>query len=96
MAPTPTSHNILLKSGIEVVRKVFALEFKVRRSRPADAKVPAAASQVTGATMICVGISMLAMWGFGGGPKPWLDVAAFVLVVVGAGISGVLSKQTFR
>ena len=67
-----------------------------RRSRPADAKVPAAASQIGGAVMICLGISMLAMWGFGGGPRSWLDVAAFVLVVVGAGISGVLSKQTFR
>jgi len=67
-----------------------------RRSRPADAKVPAAASQIGGAVMICLGISMLAMWGFGGGPRSWLDVAAFVLVVVGAGISGVLSRQTFR
>jgi len=67
-----------------------------RRSRPADAIVPAAASQIGGAAMICLGISMLAMWGFGGGPRSWLDVAAFVLVVVGAGISGVLSKQTFR
>jgi len=67
-----------------------------RRSGPADAKVPAAASQIGGAVMICLGISMLAMWGFGGGPRSWLDVAAFVLVVVGAGISGVLSKQTFR
>jgi peptidoglycan/LPS O-acetylase OafA/YrhL len=67
-----------------------------RRSRPADANVPAAASQIGGAVMICLGISMLAMWGFGGGPRSWLDVAAFVLVVVGAGISGVLSKQTFR
>jgi len=67
-----------------------------RRSRPADAIVPAAASQIGGAAMICLGISMLAMWGFGGGPRSWLDVAAFVLVVMGAGISGVLSKQTFR
>jgi peptidoglycan/LPS O-acetylase OafA/YrhL len=67
-----------------------------RRSRPANANIPAAASQITGAVMICLGISMLAMWGFGGGPQPWLDSGAFVLVVVGAVISGVLSPHTFR
>ena len=67
-----------------------------RRSRPADARSPAAASQIVGAFMICLGISLLAMWGFGGGPRPWLDVTAFGLVVVGSVISGVLSRQTFR
>lgn len=46
--------------------------------------------------MICLGISLLAMWGFGGGPRPWLDVTAFALVVVGSVISGVLSRKTFR
>ena len=67
-----------------------------RRSRPADARSPAAVSQIVGAFMICLGISLLAMWGFGGGPRPWLDVAAFGLVVAGSVISGVLSRQTFR
>jgi peptidoglycan/LPS O-acetylase OafA/YrhL len=67
-----------------------------RRSRPADARSPAAVSQIVGAFMICLGISLLAMWGFGGGPRPWLDVTAFGLVVVGSVISGVLSRQTFR
>lgn len=67
-----------------------------RRSRPADAPIPGAASQITGAVMICVGIALLAMWGFGGGPRPWLDAAAFGLVLVGSVISGVLSRQTFR
>jgi len=67
-----------------------------RRSRPADAPIPGTASQVTGAVMICVGIALLAMWGFGGGPRPWLDAGAFGLVLVGSVISGVLSRQTFR
>jgi hypothetical protein len=32
------------------------------------------------------------MWGFGGGPLPWLDIAAFALIIVGAGMSGLLSR----
>lgn len=67
-----------------------------RRGRPADATTPASATQIFGAIMICLGISLLAMWGFGGGPKPWLDTAAFGLVVAGSIVSGVLSMQTFR
>jgi len=92
-ATRPIWVGVLLVCLVPVALLLSPLE---RRSRPADAKVPAAASQIGGAVMICLGISMLAMWGFGGGPRSWLDVAAFVLVVVGAGISGVLSRQTFR
>ena len=54
------------------------------------AAVPPAARQVSGALMICLGIALLAMWGFGGGPMPWLDVAALALVIVGASMSGLL------
>ena len=61
-----------------------------RRGRPADAKVPSAIRQVGGAMMICLGVALLAMYGYGGGPMPRLDVASFALVVVGSGISGLL------
>ncbi len=42
--------------------------------------------------MICVGVSLIAMYGFGGGPFPRLDVASFALVIVGSGVSGLLPK----
>ncbi len=67
-----------------------------RRGRPADAPVPAAARQVAGAIMTGLGIALLAMWGFGGGPMPWLDVAALLLVVLGAGASGLISLRGSR
>jgi hypothetical protein len=85
--------GVLLALLLPVALLLSPLE---RRSRPADARIPAAASQIVGAVMICLGISLLAMWGFGGGPRPWLDVTAFGLVIVGSVIGGVLSKQTFR
>ena len=47
---------------------------------------------IAGAVLMCLGIALLAMWGFGGGPMPWLDVAAFGLFVFGAGVSGVLPR----
>jgi hypothetical protein len=61
-----------------------------RRSRPADAGVPPAARQIGGAMMFCLGVALLAMYGYGGGPLPRLDLASFALVVAGAGISGLL------
>ena len=33
---------------------------------------------------------MLALYGYGGGPFPRLDLAAFSMVTIGAGISGLL------
>lgn len=63
-----------------------------RRARSADAPIPSPARQIGGAMMICLGVSMLAKYGFSGGPLPWLDVAAFVLVIVGAGLSGLLPR----
>ena len=63
-----------------------------RRGRPADAPIPASARQITGALMICLGVALLAMYGFGGGPKEWLDTASFALVIVGSGISGLLPR----
>jgi peptidoglycan/LPS O-acetylase OafA/YrhL len=61
-----------------------------RRGRPADAGVPSAARQVGGAMLFCLGVALLARYGYGGGPLPRLDVASFALVVVGSGISGLL------
>jgi hypothetical protein len=40
--------------------------------------------------MICLGVAVLALIGFGNPPLPGLDIGAFALVVVGAGISGLL------
>jgi peptidoglycan/LPS O-acetylase OafA/YrhL len=61
-----------------------------RRGRPAAAGVPSAVRQVSGALTFCLGIALLARYGYGGGPIPHLDIAAFALVVIGAGISGLL------
>jgi len=61
-----------------------------QRSRQIDLLPPTPGRQVGGATLLCTGIALLAMFGYGGGPIPGLDLAAFALVVVGAGISGLL------
>ena len=61
-----------------------------RRSRSSDSAVPSTVRQITGAMMICLGVALLAMYGYGGGPIPRLDLASFALVVVGSGISGLL------
>jgi peptidoglycan/LPS O-acetylase OafA/YrhL len=61
-----------------------------RRARPADAPVPSAARLVVGALLICLGVALLALFGFGSSPLPFLDIASFVLVVLGAAISGLL------
>ena len=63
-----------------------------RRGRPADAAIPAPARQIAGAIMICLGVALLARYGYGGGPFPRLDLVSFSLVIVGSGISGLLPK----
>ena len=63
-----------------------------RRSRSADVAVPAAAQQIIGAMMLCFGIAMLVMIGYDGTPTTRLDLAAIVMVVVGAGVSGLLPR----
>jgi hypothetical protein len=68
----------------------FLLAPLERRARPAHAPVPAAARQVGGAILICLGVALLALFGFGSSPLPGLDIAAFVAVIVGCGISGLL------
>jgi len=61
-----------------------------RRARDADAPVPSPPRQIVGAMMLCLGIALLAMYGYGGGPIPHLDVMSFAMVIVGAAISGVM------
>ncbi len=61
-----------------------------RRARAGDTAVPSAIRQVSGAILLCLGVSLLARYGYGGGPVPRLDVVSFTLVVVGSGLSGLL------
>ena len=75
------------------------LSYFERTGRGADAAVPSTARQVVGALLLCLGVAMLAMFGYGGSPIPDvtigsldLDVGAFVLVIVGAAVSGLLPK----
>ena len=63
-----------------------------RRGRPADAAIPAPARQIAGALMICLGVALLALYGYGGGPIARLDAMSFALVIVGSGISGLLPR----
>jgi peptidoglycan/LPS O-acetylase OafA/YrhL len=74
---------------VPVALPLSALE---RRGRNPETPVPSAARQVGGAILVCLGIALLAMWGYGGAPIPGFGVGAFVLVMVGAGISGLLSR----
>jgi len=62
-----------------------------RGRRPGDA-VPPAAQQVTGAVLLCLGIAALALYGYGAGVFPRQDAVSFALVVIGAGISGLLPR----
>ena len=61
-----------------------------RRARAADAAAPVAAKLVGGAILICLGIAVLSLFGFGGAPVPGLGVVAFLMVVGGAAVSGLL------
>ncbi len=61
-----------------------------RASRGRDSAPPSPVRQVAGAMMLCLGIALLAMYGYGGGPIERLDLMSFALVVVGAGVSGLL------
>lgn len=61
-----------------------------RHPLPAGARVPSASRQVSGAVLLCLGVALLARYGYGGAPLPLLDIAAFTLVVVGSAIGGLL------
>lgn len=68
----------------------FLLAPLERRARAANAPVPSAPRQVGGAILICLGVALLALFGFGNAPLPGLDIAAFAAVILGCGISGLL------
>ncbi len=87
---------VLLALLIPVALPISALE---RRGRSPESSIPSPFRQIGGALMICLGVALLAMYGYGGGPIPKLqvgsmelDVGSFVLVIVGAGISGLLPR----
>ena len=68
-----------------------------RRARPADATIPSATRLVAGALLICLGVAVLALFGFGNAPVPGLDIVAFATVVIGAALSGLLpTRNTAR
>ncbi len=62
-----------------------------RISHRSDSSPTSSPRQVIGAMMICLGVALLALFGYGGGDVPGLDFASFALVVFGAGVSGLLS-----
>ena len=80
--------------GLFVLLVPLALLLSVfeRRGRPADAPIPAAWRQVTGAVLLGVGVALIGRFGFGNPPLPGLNIAAFILVFAGAGLSGLLPR----
>lgn len=60
----------------------------LERIKGRGADCPPAWRQIAGAVLICGGIALLAMWGYGGAPVDYLDVASFVAIVIGAGLAG--------
>jgi len=79
--------GVLFTALLPVTMLLSPLE---RRTRTVNAAVPAAARLVGGAMLICLGVALLALFGFGSAPLPRLDIAAFLMVVAGAAISGLL------
>jgi hypothetical protein len=61
-----------------------------RQARDTDATAPAAMKLVSGAALLCLGVALLARFGFGSAPLPMLDIAAFLMVFTGAAISGLM------
>ena len=61
-----------------------------RISHNPQKSAPSPFRQISGAIILCLGIAMLAMFGFGGGIFPGQDFVSFLLVISGAGIGGLL------
>lgn len=79
---------VLLLLLLPVALLISPLE---RRSRGGGSSIPSSFRQVTGAMMFCLGVALLSLFGYGSGALPGLDIGAFVLVLLGAALSGVLS-----
>lgn len=78
--------------AIILVPLALALSPLERRGRQADAPVPGAFRQIAAAMAFCLGIALLALFGFGDRPADWVDMAAVLLVVVAATAGGLLPK----
>lgn len=63
-----------------------------RRARRADAPPLTMPRLIGGASLLCLGVAILARLGFGNAPIPGLDIAALAMIVVGAAISGLLPR----
>jgi len=87
----------LASLGLLLVPVALWLSPLERRAAGVDAGAPAGAwRQVAGAALLCLGVALLALYGYGGSHVFRLDVAALALVVVGAGISGLLPRWQRR
>lgn len=63
-----------------------------RRSLPKGAKTPSAPRLIIGALLTCLGVSLIALFGFGGAPVEGLGIGSFAMIVVGAWASGLLAR----
>jgi peptidoglycan/LPS O-acetylase OafA/YrhL len=73
-----------------VVFIMFLFSGLERRQSATDTVTPAATRQIGGSVLICTGVALLARFGFGNAPVPGIDIAAFVMVVSGSALSGLL------
>ena len=80
---------VLLLLLVPLALLLSPLERMTRRSTQTPASP---ARQVTGASMVCLGIALLALFGYSGGPLPWLDMGSFGLVVAGAIVGGLYPR----
>ena len=80
--------------GVLIVLLVpVALLLSPMERRGSGDKLPSALRQITGAIMACLGIALLALYGYGGGPLPHLDIFAFLLFLVGSALTGLLGRK---
>jgi hypothetical protein len=89
----------ILMLAVVLVPVALPLSTYERRGLKSGSSTPAVWRQILGAILLCLGISLLAMFGYGGGPLPKftigsldLDVGSFLLVIAGAAISGLLPR----
>ena len=76
--------------GAILIPTALVLSGLERRNLPKDRAIPSAPRQICGAVMICLGVAVLARSGFDGQIGLSLDTAAFVMVIAGAALSGLV------